>query len=84
MHGLRRRSGAGKRCFALFYRKDCRERALLFAEVNEAGRIFRLETSLDKRYRFRLEEEEEVRTLAQPGSLPPFPMLIDDRLEEGD
>lgn len=64
--------GAGKRCVVISYGKEDNYESIAFADIDEEGRISKLTTTANSRYRFRVEEKPVYDKPSNDESLPEY------------
>lgn len=66
--------GAGKRCIVISYKEKEDYSSIAFVDVNEEGRISRLETSIDGRYVFSIDKKPAKNEFWQDVIIPESPI----------
>jgi hypothetical protein len=63
--------GEGKRCVVVAENEETNYQTIAFADIDEDGRIFKLHTTANGRYRFRVDEKAKYKTPLDDGNPPP-------------
>lgn len=66
--------GAGKRCIVISYKEKDDYSSIAFVDINEEGRISRLETSIDGRYVFSIDKKPAKNEFWQDVIIPESPI----------